>query len=172
MHVRIQHGQHQLLQGRRRHLHRKLQTDPDPGHAESIDPAKIYPRRRADQYNEEVVRLGVSRMEESMKNIAVMILLIASAILLSGSPSAARSNQGMSGRYACECMSGNTGVGGTCSTTTKSDGSVSCGKNAGDTCTATCTMMTFTHGVTDGSIAISPGKGGTPQKSAPTLKSQ
>jgi hypothetical protein len=29
---------------------------------------------------------------------------------------------------------------------------VSCGKNAGDTCTATCKMMTFTHGVTSGTM--------------------
>lgn len=105
-----------------------------------------------------------------MKTLAVMILLVASAILLSSNPSAAKSKQGISGRYACECMSGTTVVVGTCSTTTKSDGSASCGKNTGDTCTATCQMVTFTHGATGGSIAISPGKGGTLQKSAPTLQ--
>jgi hypothetical protein len=87
-----------------------------------------------------------------MKNMAAMILLIASAILLYGNPAAARSKQGISGTYACECMSGTTAVGGTCSTTKTGDGSVSCGKNAGDTCTATCKMMTFTHGVTSGTM--------------------
>ncbi|HKT33301.1 MAG TPA: hypothetical protein VJR03_00630 [Nitrospira sp.] len=87
-----------------------------------------------------------------MKNMAAMILLIASAILLSADPSTARSKLGISGRYACECMSGTTAVSGTCSTTTTGTGSVSCGKNAGDTCTATCKMMTFTTGVTGGAI--------------------
>jgi hypothetical protein len=62
-----------------------------------------------------------------MKNMAAMILLIASAILLSADPSTARSKLGISGRYAC-------------------------GKNAGDTCTATCKMMTFTTGATGGAI--------------------
>lgn len=75
---------------------------------------------------------------------SLAIFAISSADLAS-----AAGKKGVSGRYYCGCFSDDTAVAGTCST--QSTGT--CGKNSGDTCTATCKMVTFTTGVTGGSIA-------------------
>lgn len=83
-----------------------------------------------------------------MKYLAIALLLSTSALLLFSHPSAARSKLGIAGRYHCECMSGDTVVAGTCSTAANGSGGISCGKHTGDTCTATCKMVTFTKGVT------------------------
>ncbi len=60
------------------------------------------------------------------------------------------SKQGISGNVACNCMSGNTVVSGTCTFTAVKDNTATCEKGAGDTCTATCAVVTFTHGATGG----------------------
>jgi len=103
-----------------------------------------------------------------MKNLAVTLMMIASASLLCSNPAAAVSNnQGASGRYRCECKNpGNNDAVGTCSTEKHSWG-ISCEKKSGDTCTGTCTMYTQTQGATGGALTISPG---APQKSAPTMQ--
>jgi len=103
-----------------------------------------------------------------MNRFIVWTLIMASSMTVAFSDfSSAAPKQTISGRYSCDCYSGNTGVVGTCSVTINSDGSATCGKHAGDTCTATCKMVTFTHGVTGGAIAITPGAGGGTNGTAP-----
>jgi hypothetical protein len=115
-----------------------------------------------------MIRPCLPRVEAGMKDLAVTLMLIASAGLLFSNPAAAVSNnQGASGRYRCECKApGNDDAAGSCSTEKHSWG-ISCVKAAGDTCTATCTMVTQTQGATGGGLTISPGAS---QKSAPTLQ--
>jgi hypothetical protein len=99
-----------------------------------------------------------------------MILIAAGAILPWAGQAAAMQKQGISGKYVCACMSGITEVVGTCSTTSTGDNSVSCGKNAGDTCTATCKMMTFQKGLSGAAITSSPGAKASGTESGPKLR--
>ena len=105
-----------------------------------------------------------------MKRVTLIALIAASLMPPWAGQAVAMQKQGVTGRYACECMSGNTVVSGTCSTTTTTDNSVSCGKNAGDTCTATCKMMTFQKGVSGGAMAISPGAKASGTEPGPKLR--
>ncbi len=84
--------------------------------------------------------------------VAFYVAIILGATAVFPSIAAAAQKNAISGRYYCGCFIGETVVTGTCST--QSTGG--CGKNTGDTCTATCKMVTFTTGAT--------GSGGIPNK--------
>jgi hypothetical protein len=88
-------------------------------------------------------------MFKNRSNPGLAFLAAAAAASLAAGPAIAASKQGISGNVACNCMSGNTVVSGTCSFTVKDNGAT-CEKGAGDTCTATCAIVTFTHGATGG----------------------
>lgn len=93
-------------------------------------------------------------MQRMTSGLAVAAVACA-AMLLPLQPAMARPNN-IKGNYNCYCDGGNQG---TCTSAPNTSGTgIKCQKGSGDTCTGTCTMITFTP--TGGAIGHSGGTGG------------
>lgn len=99
----------------------------------------------------------------------LIAVAVAGALAFHVPASVAAQKQSISGRYNCACMSGDNVVSGTCSIIVSESDSATCGKATGDTCNATCKLITFTKGATGGAAAI---KGNTDavKNVAPTVR--
>ena len=107
---------------------------------------------------------------QNTRHLAVMLFVAASVVMIASEPSRAEPKQGTSGRYNCSCMIGIQTVAGTCSMINNGDNTATCGKRSGDTCSATCQLITFTHGLTGGGgLVIQRGSGGTVGGTGPAI---